>query len=112
MKASGKDEHFGTIGKREVWRLRVVFTKAIDSFYGVTYLHIFVDAEGRQAKWFSSSERLDKDATYDLKGTVKAHEVYDGRKGTVLSRCKVVKKLEEAVSPEAPEASKVSEVRS
>ena len=87
-----KDEFFGEMGKRDVFVLRLVYTQPIDGAYGRSYLHIFLDAEGRKAKWFSSSECLDKGA-YEIKATVKNHEVYQGRKITQLNRCKIVRTL-------------------
>jgi hypothetical protein len=87
-----KNEWFGTEDVREAFILRLVYTQPIDGAYGRSYLHIFLDAEGRKAKWFSSSECLDKGA-YEIKATVKNHEIYQGRKITQLSRCKVVREL-------------------
>ena len=87
-----KDEFFGEMNKREMFVLRLVYTQPIDGSYGLSYLHIFLDAEGRKAKWFSSSECLDK-GSYEIKATVKNHEIYQGRKITQLSRCKVVREL-------------------
>ena len=92
-----KDEWLGSVDKRETFILRCVYTQAIDGAFGVSTLHIFLDKEGRKAKWFSSNEKLDK-GFYEIKGTVKKHETYEGRKITQLSRCKVVQKLsDEAV---------------
>jgi hypothetical protein len=85
-----KGEHFGTIKKRENFVLTVERVIDLDSEYGTTHLHLFQDAEGRRAKWFASSERLDVGTTYTLKGTVKAHETYKDVPVTMLSRCKVV----------------------
>jgi hypothetical protein len=87
-----KDEFFGEMGKRETFMLRLVYTQPIDGAYGRSYLHIFLDAEGRKGKWFSSSECLAK-GSYEIKATVKKHEIYEGRKITQLSRCKIVREL-------------------
>jgi len=85
-------EWFSTEGKRETFALRCVYTQPIEGVYGTSYLHIFIDPQGRKAKWFASSERL-APGTYEIVGTVKRHEEYQGKKVTQLTRCKVVKQL-------------------
>jgi hypothetical protein len=94
-------EWFGEVGKREVFTLKVVHTQPFDGHFGLSYLHIFIDGRGRKSKWFSSGECLEK-ATYEIKATVKKHEVYEGRKETLLSRCTVVRKCDgdQPVQPE------------
>lgn len=79
--------HVGTLKKREVFRLTV--TKVIDlvSKWGCSSLTLMRDAEGHVFKWKASAEALKVGATYDVKGTVIAHEDYKGIKQTVLSRC-------------------------
>jgi hypothetical protein len=94
VKKAELNEWFGTEGKREVFILRCVYTQSIDGAWGSSTLHIFLDKEGRKAKWFSSSESLEK-AAYEIKATVKKHETYEGRKVTQLMRCKIVRKLGE-----------------
>jgi len=87
-----KDEFFGEVDKRETFVLRLVYTQTIDGAFGSSCLHIFLDAEGRKAKWFSSGGCLHK-GSYEIKATVKKHEIYEGRKITQLSRCKVIREL-------------------
>jgi hypothetical protein len=108
--------HFGTVGKREVWTLTLVNRTDLEGGnFGPSFLHIFTDAEGNIAKWFSSQKNvvglIDGDtiswrameigATYRIKGTVKKHDAYKGSKQTVLTRCAVLDVLsghEEKVS--------------
>jgi hypothetical protein len=85
-------EWFGDVGKRGSFVLRVVHTQAIDGRFGITYLHIFVDGEGRKSKWFATEKCLEK-GTYEIKATVKKHEVYQERKETLLTRCSVVREI-------------------
>ena len=92
VRALEKDEWFGVVGKRETFVLNCVYTQSIDGAFGPSTLHIFLDKDGRKAKWFSTNEKLDK-GFYEIKGTVKKHETYEGRKIVQLSRCKVVQKL-------------------
>ena len=80
------------MGKRGSFVLRVVHTQALDGRFGITYLHIFVDGEGRKSKWFATGRCLER-GTYEIKATVKKHEVYQERKETLLTRCSVVREI-------------------
>jgi hypothetical protein len=91
------DEWFGTEKKREVFTLRCLYTQAIEGAYGTSYLHVFLDSQGRKATWFASGICLEK-GTYRLKATVKKHETYQGKKSTQLSRCVVVEKNDSQVA--------------
>ncbi len=85
----------GTVGEKLcLTGVLCTLVRPIDSRYGVTYLHRFVTAEGNSLTWFASSTELKEGKHYNLKGTVKAHEVYRGEKQTLLTRCKV-EELEE-----------------
>jgi len=60
-----------------------------DSYYGVVYVKRFVDTSGNLIVWFTtSSNGFEVDKTYKIKGTVKKHDEYKGKKQTVLSRVK------------------------
>jgi hypothetical protein len=85
-------EWFGDVGQRGSFVLRVVHVQPLDGRFGITYLHIFVDGEGRKSKWFSTGKCLEK-GTYEIKATVKKHEVYCERKETLLTRCSVVREI-------------------
>ena len=50
---------------------------------------VLVDQEGREFAWFSSGTSLEVGAQITIKGTVKEHRQYEGKKQTVLTRCKV-----------------------
>jgi hypothetical protein len=48
------------------------------------------DDKGNQFKWFASKySGMEVGKTYKIRGTVKAHDEYQGRKQTALTRCKV-----------------------
>ena len=85
-------EWFGDVGSRDSFILSVVYTQALDGRFGVSYLHILVDEKGRKAKWFATGKCLEK-GTYEIKATVKKHEVYQERKETLLTRCSVVREI-------------------
>jgi hypothetical protein len=64
----------------------------IEGNYGVTSLYSFVTDDGHLVKWFSSRVVLrdsDVDKVITLTGTVKSHDLYNGTKSTILTRCKV-----------------------
>ena len=83
--------YVGEVGKRlRNIPCKVTFTKTWtnDMTGFVTNLLVFVDAEGHEFKWFASGSRgLEVGRDVLLTGTVKAHEEFRGRKGTLLSRC-------------------------
>lgn len=79
--------HFGTVAKREVFTFTVTRVFDNESEYGVTHMHLMVDAAGNVAKWQSSSHRFEPGDIVSGKGTVKAHTEYRGTPQTVLSRC-------------------------
>lgn len=97
--------HFGTVKKREVFTLTLLSRTDLEGGnYGPSFLHVFTDAQGNIAKWFSSQKNvvglLDGDTiswrameigtAYQIKGTVKKHDEYKGAKQTVLTRCVVL----------------------
>ena len=53
------NEHFGTVDERGVFELRCYQVQDVDSRFGVSHLHLFADAKGRRAKWFSSRAILE-----------------------------------------------------
>jgi hypothetical protein len=100
------DEWFGTPKKREDFELTVVFTKVVDGYYGSKLMVKFRDPEGREAIWWNSGDNWGEQITptaendwqtgfipawkegetYKVKATVKAHDTYEGRKQTTLTR--------------------------
>lgn len=75
--------------------LRVTAVHDVTGIYGTTSIHTMLDEKGNVFKWFASSERLEIGTLYNVRGTVKVHDEYKGRKETVLTRCsaKEVKSL-------------------
>lgn len=90
-----QSEHVGTVKARLDLALRVTAVHDVTGIYGTTSIHTMLDAKGNVFKWFASSERLEIGTLYNVRGTVKAHGEYKGRKETVLTRCtaKEVKSL-------------------
>ena len=83
----GGTKFFGEIGTRYDLTLtcQAVFTK--DGVYGSQNFHILRDKDGNTFTWNTSSRLLEIGKTYALRGTVKAHELYNGECQTVLTRC-------------------------
>jgi DNA/RNA endonuclease YhcR with UshA esterase domain len=90
-KAVEIDEYFGEVGKRYEMEVDVIRIIPCESQYGTIGLHIMRSKEGHSLKWFSSGEWLKEGETFRVKGTVKAHEEYKGKKQTSLSRVKEIK---------------------
>ena len=90
-RAMAASQHVGEVGKRQVFAsLTVLKVVDIDGEFGTTHLHIFRDEAGNLLKWFASNERLQTGNQYNVKGTVKKHDEYQGTKQTMLTRCKVL----------------------
>ena len=95
--AGAGSQHFGEVGMRETFVLTC--TRVVNFSYRPGAIASFVDERGNVAKWFSSNLPETKPGrTYRLKGTVKAHDVYDGVRQTVLSRCAVVGEVTDTAS--------------
>lgn len=88
--ATKSNEHVGEIKKRQDFVLTVVKLRDIHTEYGTSVLFIMEDDKGNQFKWFASRVvGMEVGYTYNIKGTVKAHDEYQGRNQTSLTRCKV-----------------------
>lgn len=86
-----KDEYVGSVGVRDTFTVKLIAKKAIESYYGVSYLHIFTDNKGHKLSWFASRDTdTDINSEYVIKGTVKKHEVYNNMKQTALTRVTVM----------------------
>lgn len=88
----------GEVGKRQVFKgLTFVYGKEIAGDWGVRTMCKFRDASGNVFIWWATGERIAYDKgtgyeqgrAYDIVGTVKKHEEYNGIKQTILSRCSV-----------------------
>ncbi len=81
--------HVGTIGKREIFELKLNKVTSFETAYGISHLHIFEDMSGNKVNWFASSNNLDEGKFYKVKGTVKDHSEFKGCKQTIITHCKV-----------------------
>jgi hypothetical protein len=82
--------HVGKEGEKI--RVSLNVEKVVQCFgtYGTTYLHIMGDSEGNVYIWFASSQALETGRDIVLQGTIKKHDVRDGVKQNILTRCSEV----------------------
>lgn len=85
--AAGANEWFGVVGQVTVRRLTVTRIIECDGQFGVSFLHIMQDEDGRRAKWFASRPEFEAGEVAWVGGAVKAHDTYEGHRQTQLTRC-------------------------
>jgi hypothetical protein len=85
--------HVGTVGERLILTLTITRIFTHEGEFGCTFIHGFRDEAGNDLVWFGSSQLTEADGkrhevgdTVTVKGTVKGHNEYKGRKQTQLSR--------------------------
>jgi len=100
-KPKAESAHVGEIGARLSFRLTVVRRLTVETAYGGLTIHVLEDERGNVFVWKTGSAYLEQERTYDVKGTVKKHSDYKGRKQTELARCKATE-----VKIDAPEQEK------
>lgn len=93
LQATKKEGGFvGQVGERLNLSASVVLVRYIEGAYGVTTLIKFEDDGGNGFTWFASGGKdIEKGDRFDIRGTVKKFEEYQGRKSTVLTRCNLKK---------------------
>lgn len=80
--------HQGALKKRLTLRLHCYETKIIDGYYGSTQIVKLHDDSGNCFVWFNSGSRsAEAGNAYNVKGTVKKFDEYNGIKQTHLTRC-------------------------
>jgi len=91
-RAENPSVHFGTVGRRESFRLKPVFRTVTENDYGYKTVLAFVDTAGNRATWFASgivdSPEVDSEGFATCKATVKSHGEYKGELQTIISRVK------------------------
>jgi len=86
-----ESNHVGNPGDKINLKVTALNIKKLDTMYGVSYLVLMQDEEGNIFKTFSTSAsvlEVTPGNKYDIKGTIKGHEVYQGTKQTNLTRVK------------------------
>jgi hypothetical protein len=103
--AADTSEFVGTIGDKLAGiEAEVVFSTELASDYGPKILYIFKGTDGNTYKTFYTGSKWEayEGDKVTLNGTVKKHDVYNGKKATLLTRC--FAKVTADGSPEAVEA--------
>lgn len=81
--------YVGNIGERIELTGKIISLRYLDGAFGVTTLVMIVDTAGNVYKWFASVRiQYEVNDEIHIKGSVKAHEEYNNRKETMLTRCK------------------------
>ena len=79
----------GEIGNRYNFYVKVYKKYRINSDYGLINFYILRDKYDNIYTW-SSKKHLSSNKEYCLRGTVKEHNIYNGQKQTVLTRCSIM----------------------
>ena len=77
----------GEVGKRIERVLTVKRAIPIEGNYSPSTMHIMIDEEGNEFVWVTSARTLEQGMIYNVRGTVKAHKVYQNTRQTYLTRC-------------------------
>jgi hypothetical protein len=85
------NQYLGNVGDKVT--VEVVVNKVIvsDGHYGLSYINIMTElSTGNNVVWFGSNKVLNDGEQVTLKGSIKALNDRDGKKQTVLTRCKII----------------------
>jgi hypothetical protein len=83
--------YFGEVGKRVDLDATVLRVTSFDTPYGTKFIVTFVTEEGQELVWKTTSDcprSGDTGVKFAIRGTIKAHEEYKGRRQTTLTRVK------------------------
>ena len=86
-------EFIGEDGDKITVKVQLRSNIQLESMYGVSYLMIFADENGNMFKTFTTGTVANRDPSEEwitLKGTVKGHDEYKGKKYTQITRVKEV----------------------
>ena len=82
--------HVGAVGDKVEWVLTVERVYDAETQYGAMHIHTMRDGDGHAIVWRTNAKRLEPGTTYNVRGTIKAHNEFRDEKQTELTRCKVV----------------------
>lgn len=77
----------GEVGEHIERVLTVKRAIPIEGNYAPSTMHIMIDEEGNEFVWVTSARTLEQGMIYNVRGTVKAHKVYQNTKQSYLTRC-------------------------
>lgn len=79
----------GEVGERIERVLTVKRAIPIEGNYAPSTMHVMVDEEGNEFVWVTSARTLEQGMIYNVRGTIKAHKVYQNTRQSYLTRCYV-----------------------
>lgn len=82
-------QFIGKEGERIERTLTVKRTIPLEGNYSPSTMHVMVDEEGNEFVWVTSARTLEQGMIYNVRGTIKAHKVYQNTRQTYLTRCSV-----------------------
>lgn len=86
-KLAAGSTHFGEVGQRLDFYVKLLNVFTSEGFYGTTYIHKMATSEGNAVIWFASSNPgMEQGVAYKVSATIKEHGVRYGVKQTVVSR--------------------------
>ena len=80
-------QFIGEVGERIERVLTVKRAIPIEGNYAPSTMHVMIDEEGNEFVWVTSARTLEQGMIYNVRGTVKAHKVYQRTRQTYLTRC-------------------------
>jgi hypothetical protein len=91
------DSNFVGAEKQRLKGIELILEKIIylgDSGWGSSYLHLMRDSAGNKFSWITGNKlEIDSGAAINMDATVKQHKIYNGTKQTVLTRAKILEKV-------------------
>lgn len=89
-KKNRSNEYVGEIKKRQDFTVTLENITPTNSFYGVSYIHRFIDSTGNTIIWFAGGVSIERvGETFKIKATPKKHQKYGDTLQTVVTRCVV-----------------------
>lgn len=85
---SSTSQFIGKEGDRIERTLTVKRAIPLENNYSTnSTMHIMVDEEGNEFVWVTSARTLEQGMIYNVRGTIKAHKIYQNSKQNYLTRC-------------------------
>jgi len=88
---AGESNWVGQVKERRVFNLTIKRIRRFESAFGPMAAVSMVDSDNNEFVWFTAKgfDASDNEPV-QLKGTIKEHSIYNGRKQTVLTRCSFI----------------------
>lgn len=79
------------VGQKFAAPVTLTSVRPMQTNYGTTYLHFFVDPTGRTLVWYSSNGSISEPGSLiTIQGTVKDFKIYNGKEQVVITRVKKI----------------------